>query len=237
MTTSPPVPGSGRLPVFGVLALALAAGLGLLTAQYVLRPPAPNSTEQIALEGSLLYPAGRPIPGFSLQRADGSVLDQTALAGRWTLLFIGFTHCPDVCPTTLALLAEVHRQWPNAGGSADAGPAPAVPAPSVLFVAVDAERDTPAKAQEYASFFHPDFVGASGTPEQLEAFTRNLGLVFMKTPLEGEQYTIDHSSSLAIINPEGQLAGVMRPPLDARRIAADMRTLAAHWAKRAGAQP
>lgn len=206
--------GSARLPVLGVLAVALAAGLGLVAAQYFWRPGDVATPHPPELRGTLLYPQPRPIAEFSLRRADGSTLSRDDLQGRWSVLFIGFTHCPDVCPTTLGLLAQVTKRWDGAE-----------PPPQVLFVAVDPERDTPQKAQEYASFFDAGFIGASGDLDQLESFARGFGMVFMKSPLPDGGYTIDHSSSLAVIGPDATLRGVMRPPLQPDTIAADLHAL------------
>ncbi|MCB1555419.1 MAG: SCO family protein [Xanthomonadales bacterium] len=208
--------GSARLPVLGVLAVALAAGLGLVAAQHFWgSAPAPRSgTPAPALRGTLLYPQPRAVADFALQRADGSALTRADLLGHWTVLFIGFTHCPDVCPTTLGLLAEVTKRWPEAQQR-----------PQVLFVAVDPERDTAEKAQEYASFFDPEFIGASGDLAELEQFSRGFGMVFMKTALPDGGYTIDHSSSLSLIGPDATLRGVMRPPLQPDAITADLGAL------------
>jgi len=211
MTDSPPRPRSGALPIFAVLAVAIAAGAGFWLAQRLYATP-----EVPALQGSLLYPAPRPVPAFSLDGPEGGKFDESMLQGRWSLVFVGFTHCPDVCPTTLALLGGAFMDWPATPPSAR---------PQVIFVSVDPERDSVDKVAEYARFYDPAFLAATADHDRLLPFTRSLGMVYMQTPLEGGDYTVDHSSSLAILNPQGQLVGVMRPPLDPARISADMHTL------------
>src|SRR5688572_28487024 len=99
------------------------------------------------LRTARLYPAQRALAPFELQQSDGTPLTADELRGHWTLVFLGFTHCPDVCPTTLSDLAAAQRQWADV---------PAGARPRVLFVSVDPARDTPAKTGEYAAFFHPD---------------------------------------------------------------------------------
>lgn len=206
----------GRLPIILVLVAALAAGLGLLASQWWLRPSAPPSSIPEGLQGTLLYPAPRPLPAFSLDAGSGGGFDLTALQGRWTLVFIGFTHCPDICPTTLALLGQAAGQWNRW---------PLEQRPQVLFVAVDPERDTASRALDYARHFHPDFLAASADAARLEAFTRSIGMVFMKSALEGDNYTVDHSSSLAVIDPQARLVGLMRPPLAVGRVLNDLQIL------------
>lgn len=214
MTDSPAPPRSGALPVVAVLVVALAAGLGLWASQRVFAPaPTPGFTE---LAGTLVYPEARPVPPFVLDASDASSFDNTRLMGRWNLVFIGFTHCPDVCPTTLQLLAQAVAPWKDAADGAR---------PQVWFVSVDPERDTVEKATEYARFFAPEILAATAPHDRLQPFTRNLGMVYMQTPVEGGDYTVDHSSSVAVINPQGELVGVMRPPLQAATITADLREL------------
>lgn len=181
-----------------VVIAALAAGLGLWASQRMLAPKA----EGPALELARMLPTPREIPAFSLSGADGAVVDPAALRGRWTLVFIGFTHCPDVCPTTLAELGQAERRWSEA--------LPEAERPRILFVSIDPERDTPELAQEYAGHFTRTGLAATGSVPALEAFARSLSMVFMKVP-QGETYTMDHSSQVALLDPEARFAGFIRP--------------------------
>ena len=215
MTNPTSIAGSARLTVLAILAASLAAGLGLWLSQHTFAPKA-ESPRIEGLQGTLLYPQPRPVPSFSLDGPAGTKVGPEQLAGRWNLVFVGFTHCPDICPTTLNLLSQALK--PFAGQ-------PVAEQPQVLFVSVDPERDTPDIAAEYAHFFGPDFLVATADHDRLQPFTRSLGMIYMQTPVEGGDYTVDHSSSLAIINPDGLLVAVMRPPLDPQRISADLRRL------------
>ena len=201
-----------------VLAIALAAGLGLLLAQKVFGP-AGNGGHQA---GSIIfYPTPRPLPDFSLSQSDGTRLIPGELRGHWTLVFLGFTFCPDVCPTTLSELALAQKQWERIPESLR---------PRVVFVSVDPERDTPARLGEYAHAFHKDTLAATADVPSLERFTTSLGLVFMKAP--GKQfktnpndYSMDHSSAIGVLDPQGRLAGLIRPPFRPDAIATDMKAL------------
>ncbi|GGK04218.1 SCO family protein [Luteimonas terricola] len=201
-----------------VLVIALAAGLGLVASQrWFGGDAAPAGPE---LETVRLFPQPRELPPFALQQSDGTQLVPGELHGHWTLVFLGFTHCPDVCPTTLAELAQAQKQWE---------PLPEAQRPRVLFVSVDPERDSPDRIGEYAAFFHRDTLAATADIPALEAFARSLSMVFMKVPLgdgaPADQYTIDHSSALALLDPEGRMAGVVQGPLDPAAIAADLTAL------------
>jgi protein SCO1 len=203
-----------------VLVVALAAGLGLLAGRHLFSraSDAPATT----LEAVRLLPGPRALPAFDLAQADGTRLEPADLQGHWTIVFLGFTHCPDVCPTTLAELAMAQQQWEGL---------PEASRPRVLFVSVDPERDTAEAAGRYAHHFHPDTLAATGDIPALEAFATSLGMVFMKVPpAEGapaDQYSVDHSATLVLVDPQGRMAGLLRPPLQPDAIAADLLALTA----------
>ncbi|WP_411832201.1 SCO family protein [Pseudoxanthomonas mexicana] len=203
-----------------VLVLALAAGLGLLAAQKFFGP-ASRAPQWPQLQAVTMYPQARPLPEFSLRQSDGTQLTAGELKGHWNLVFLGFTFCPDVCPTTLAELAQAQAQWTGLPDSIR---------PRVVFVSVDPERDTPTRIGEYAHAFHPDTVAATADLPTLENFAKSLGFVFMKVPGRTYEdnpndYSMDHSSGIAVIDPQGRLAGLIRPPFQPKAIAEDMAAL------------
>ncbi len=202
-----------RLPWL-ILVVAVAASLGLWLGQ---RQFAPRDGEAPALQAVLRYPQPRPLPPFRLTRADGAVLDNAALQGHWTLAFFGFTHCPDVCPTTLALFRQIETL---AQADADA------PRPALWFVSVDPARDTPQVLGDYARYFSPAIVAATGTEAALAALTPALGIVHAQSPTPDGAYTVDHSTQVLVFDPQGRLAAIARPPHDAAAILADLRRMA-----------
>lgn len=201
-----------------VLVAAFAAAAGLWASrQYfgsVRHSPWPQT------KAVRLFEPPRTLPAFSLRQSDGTQLIPGELKGHWTLVFLGFTHCPDVCPTTLAELSVAQKQWDSI---------PESTRPRVLFVSVDPERDPPDRIGEYAHGFHKDTLAATADIPALETFTKSLGMVFGKVPApEGapaDQYTMDHSASMAVLDPQGRMAGLIRPPLDPNAIAADLAAL------------
>lgn len=207
-----------RLPWI-IVALATIAGIaGFYASQRVFdqRPAEEGAVRQ--LQGSLLYPQPKPLPRFTLTRSDGSALTEADWRGRWRLVFFGFANCPDVCPTALATAKAARSQLRTQRPDLDF---------AVSFVSVDPERDAPDQLGKYVAYFDPDFEASTGTPEQLLALTQALGVMFMKVP-NGPgplDYTIDHSASLLIIDAQGRLAGLMRPPQRADAIAADLISL------------
>jgi len=203
-----------------VLLIALAAGLGLLAAQKVFtdRSHAPPWPETRSVT---FYPQPRGLPAYSLRQSDGTQLVPGELQGHWTLVFLGFTSCPDVCPTALADMAQAQKRWE------------AIPEglrPRLLFVSVDPERDTPARLGEYAHAFHKDTLAATGDVPSLERFATSLGFVFQKVPgkhfdANPYDYSLDHSAGIAVLDPQGRLAGLIRPPLRPAQIADDFTRL------------
>ena len=201
-----------------LIVAALAAGLGLWASQRLHAPAAPAPALP-ATRAVTLLPTPRVLPAFALQQESGQPLTQDSLKGHWTVVFLGFTHCPDVCPTTLAELAGAQKLWATL---------PAATRPRVLFVSADPERDTPQLVAQYARAFHPDSLAATAPLPQLEAFARSLSLVFMKVPgASGDpaDYSIDHSAALVLLDPQARMAGVTQPPFDMKGIAADLEML------------
>jgi len=202
-----------------ILLIALAAGLGLLLAQKVFAPkPVPG---QPATESITFYPQPRPLPDFNLAQSDGTRLIPGELNGHWTLVFLGFTFCPDVCPTTLAELAGAQNGWEAL---------PETLRPRVLFVSVDPDRDSATRLGEYVHAFHKDTLAATADVPSLERFATALGFVFQKVPgkdyeANPEDYTLEHSASLAVLDPQGGLAGLIRPPFNAAAIGRDLQLL------------
>ena len=202
-----------------ILVAALAAGLGLLAAWQLFGRGGETKAPQ--LEAVTLLPQPRELPAFNLRQSDGTPLVAGELAGHWTLVFLGFTFCPDVCPTTLAELAQAQKQWEAL---------PESTRPRVLFVSVDPDRDTPGKAGEYAHAFHPDTLAATADVPALEKFATSIGFVFMKVPGKGfdqnpQDYSVDHSANIAVLDPQGRLAGLIRPPFKPAAIADDLARL------------
>lgn len=203
---------SGRaLPTAVILLAAFAAGLGLwLGNQYF-------GAAQPQTQALTRYPSPRALADFRLERSDGKPLTAADFKGQWNLVFFGFTHCPDICPGTLGVLKQVR---------ATLGQANAADKVRIHFVSVDPQRDKPEVLGRYAGFYDPGFVAATGSDEELTKLTRSMGQLYTRTTPDAEgNYSVDHSASIVLVDPQGQLAGLFRPPLDAAAIAADLLAL------------
>ncbi|HET6602961.1 MAG TPA: SCO family protein [Xanthomonadaceae bacterium] len=206
---------SGRIGL--PLVLVLAASVAAVAGWWLATRSAPSPASGMASASILVYPEPRPLARWELQQSDGTPLTPEELAGRPTLVFFGFTSCPDICPTTLARLAEAEKQWADLDESER---------PRILFVSVDPERDTPARAGEYAHWFSPSMLAATGSHDALQPFARSLGMVYMHTEGEDGTYSVDHSTSVAVLDARVRLAAVIPAPIDAARVARDLRALA-----------
>lgn len=146
--------------------------------------------------------------------SDGSPVDVAAFDGELLVVFFGYTNCPDVCPTTLSQVAAARRQL---GDDADRV--------QVLFVSVDPDRDDLASVGEYVSSFDPDFLAATGDPDDVARVASQYGIFFAKGEALDDGYTVDHTASLMGIDTDGHLRIVWPSMLDPTALAADFREL------------
>lgn len=196
----PPVAANRNL-AYGVAA-AIALSLGVASAVWWLRPH--------GLGSATLLPQPRPLPALALVDQDGRPYTTDSLRGHWSLLFPGFTTCPDVCPTTLSLL---HRLNQALGARA----------PQVVFLSVDPERDTAQKLKDYVHYFDPAFTAVTAPEPALAGAAQALGIAYMKVPGATDQdYTMDHSAALILIDPDAAIAGYFMPPLDLESMKSDL---------------
>jgi protein SCO1/2 len=166
-----------------------------------------------------ILPEPRVLADFDLVDQDGEPFSLQRLNGKWSLLFFGFTHCPDVCPSALYDLHQVNQAVAGAGGNKAAY--------QVIFVSVDPERDSPQRLKDYVDYFDPDFLAVTGSPEQLAALSKQIGVAYRIEPHEpgNENYTVDHSASVMLTDPRGRLHGVFPAPHDADKMARDLKAL------------
>jgi protein SCO1 len=188
------------------LAAACAALLGFWVARQV-----DSSAPQLA--SGTWFPAARQVGAFSLTSHTGAAFGAADLAGHPTLVFFGFTHCPDVCPTTLVKLAAVKRTG-------------ALPDLRVLFVSVDPGRDTPAVLAAYVHAFDPDFIGATAAPAEIARIAQKFGVAVARVDLPGGDYTMDHSAAVFLLDRRGEIVAVFTPPFEVAPLAADLRRAA-----------
>jgi protein SCO1 len=158
------------------------------------------------------FPQPQPIEDFALTDEAGRPFTRHDLQGRPTLVFFGFTHCPDVCPTTLAKLARIVK-------------AAAVPGLRVLLVSVDPARDRPEQLRQYVHAFDAQFKGATGDEAQIERLAHEFGVAVARVDLGGGDYTVDHSATVFLLDAEARRVAVFTPPFEIQPFAADLRAV------------
>ena len=193
--------------------VAFAAGLILA------RLLTPERIEPPETERATVLPEPRPLPPLDLVDQDGRALPADFFASHWTLVFFGFTQCPDICPTTLATLAQVQRQLADLPG----GGAPARAARQ----RGSRSATRPSGSRAYVRFFDPAFLGATGSPEATAAAAAAFGVPYARVEMPEGGYTMDHGSGLFLVGPGGGLMAYLSAPHDAALIARDYRRILA----------
>lgn len=160
-------------------------------------------------------PRPRTFSDFQLTDQGGKAFSLAALRGHPSLVFFGFTHCPDVCPTTLVKLAQVKK-------------AAALPDLQVLLVSVDPQRDTPALMAQYVKNFDPQFIGLTGNPQVIAKMAAEFGVIVARVELTGGDYTMDHSAVVFLLDDKAREVGVFTPPFNVKQFAQDLRTAQPH---------
>jgi len=195
---------STRLLLVLVVALASAAGFWLAHRLEHRNPTLVSGT---------WLPQPRDPGEFSLIDQNNGQFSAARLRGAPTLVYFGYTHCPDVCPVTLLQLAQVVKSG-------------AVPGLRVAFISVDPARDTPAQLAQYMRAFDPDFIGLTGTPDMVQLMAHRFGVAILKVDLPGGDYSMDHSSTVFLMDSRGRNVAVFTPPFDVKSLSADLRRAA-----------
>ncbi len=201
---------------------AVLAFIAIVVVSFVYRVQQPRllSPSDMQANGLFLFDTPRDPGEFALLQHDGSTFTPADLEGRWTLMFFGFTHCPDICPTTMQFLAELHGQLEGTEVSDT----------QVVMVSVDPARDTVAALSEYVPYFHPEFVGVTGEFADILSFTRKFNAPFRKVMTgDSGEYQIEHSGNVALINPKGDYHGFFRTPLDMAKMKVTYRSARYLW--------
>lgn len=192
-----------------VLVAVVALVLGL-TVHKVLNGKG-NGTDKVAQldAGIVLLPQSRSLPALTLTNQDGQALALDQLKGQWSLLFFGYTFCPDICPTTLAQLRQLKGTLPaDVQGHM-----------RMVLVTVDPNRDTPEQLKKYLAYFDPAFQGLTGAPADIQTLASAVSIPYIPADTSKENYTVDHSGNLVIIGPDGTQRGFIRAPLNNTKLA------------------
>ncbi len=197
---------SGIKKTVALLVLAMVVIMALFMNR--LYTPTTLSDKQLYTLGARVFDPPRRFEQPELIDQNGAVFDYARLQNKWSLVFFGFTFCPDICPTTLAQmrtgLAELDEEQANST--------------QVVLVSVDPARDSPAKLKEYLAYFSEDYIGLTGEFLNLQKFASQLNAAFQKVPGGGENYSVDHSGQIMLINPKGDYHGFLKSPFTPKKI-------------------
>ncbi|MCB1746805.1 MAG: SCO family protein [Gammaproteobacteria bacterium] len=184
--------------------------------------PSPPPPPVMPTVSAIVWPPPPPLEPFTLTDTHGQPFGPDQLRDHWTLLFFGYTHCPDICPTTLATLQRVYALLADVPGFRARG--------QVLFVSVDGERDTPEHLAEYTAYFDPAFLAASGPDRELHHLTRQFGARIVRVSGEDpDEYWFDHPAAVLMLGPDTRVTAEFTPPLDAADIAAQVREIVEYF--------
>lgn len=201
---------TSRILLWGIAALA-AAGTAALTVRII-------HTESTPLQRATVLPEPMRLPEFQLVDQDNKPFTQASLRGHRTLLFFGFTNCPDICPATLQILALARRQLAAELPSDSA-------LPDILLISVDPKRDSPATLKAYTGYFGSGVRGVTGDHAELQKLTSALGIYYAANDSGGTDYSVDHSTAVLLINGDAEFQAVFGTPLEVDALVADLRVL------------
>ena len=205
-----------RWTVFGVLLFMLVVVVSFI---HRVGEPRLMSLAETRANGLFLFDTPRDPGAFSLTDHHGTPFTRDVLTNRWTLIFFGFTYCPDICPTTLVELAELKAQLVDTEAN-DL---------QVVMLTVDPARDTPARLADYVPYFHPDFLGVTGEFADILSVAQRLNAPFRKVSEPNGGYQMEHSANVMLMNPRGDYHGFFRAPLDIPKMRVTLRSTQYLW--------
>ncbi|MBX2847442.1 MAG: SCO family protein [Acidiferrobacterales bacterium] len=200
-----------------VVAIAIAAIIAGIFAQQSQQP----SMSLPAFDKAVILPTPKPINYVDFVDHNGNLFNNEHLLGYWNILFFGFTNCPDICPTTMHTLKQVKQKlneqnkWGNY---------------RVILVSVDPARDTQERLANYVPYYDQEFIGLRGDLDITTQFAKQLGILFVQQEAADGYYQVDHGASLILVNPRGEMAGVITAPHHKDQISQDLILLADYFA-------
>ncbi len=212
-------PGQSRGIRFTVLAIVIFMAVVVAGFVYRIQQPRVMTEAEMKVNGFYMLEKPRNFGEFTLVDHNGKPFTRDRFLGRWTLVFFGFTYCPDICPTTMAFLNEFVGQLEGTEAEETA----------IVMVSVDPARDTVEQLATYVPYFNPDFTGVTGEFLDIHRFATALNTPFRKVPGQDDNYLVDHSANVVLINPRGDYHGFFKAPLDLAKMKVTYRTALTMW--------
>ena len=189
---------SSKFLIPAMVALAvLAAGTGF----YISLKQSQQELINPNIEG-LFWPSPKNIQPFESIDQLGQSFGLDQIKNKWSFIFFGYTHCPDICPITMSVMAETYKQLKTEYKDLQ-----------IIFVTVDPVRDTTEKLAAYVTYFNEDFIGLGGSTEMVNSLTRQIGIAYyLNNEESSDNYLVDHSASIFLIDPKTRMVGKFSPP-------------------------
>ena len=212
-------PGQSRGVKITVLAIALFMLVVVGGFVYRIQQPRVMTDTEMKVNGFYLLEKPRNFGEIKMIDHHGAPFTRERLEGRWTLVFFGFTYCPDICPTTMSFLNQFMGQLEGTE----------VEDTQVVLVSVDPARDTVEQLAGYVPYFNEEFIGVTGEFLDIHRFATALNTPFRKVPGQDDNYLVDHSANVVLINPRGDYHGFFKAPLDLAKMKVTYRSARVLW--------
>jgi len=176
-----------------------------------------NDNNTTSFKSLKLFPEGKSFSGFQLTSNHGKTWHADDFKGNYSIVFFGYTNCPDICPTTLLDMQKIDKQLKTSK----------IPRPNFVFISVDPDRDTPDVLNDYINYFNPEFKALTGDQANILSIASQLGVAYHVADHEKDDlvYDVDHASALFVINPQGERIGIFSAPHDVNVLIADIKLL------------
>ena len=207
----------------GLTVAAILLVIAVIVSGFVYRIQQPRimTESEMRANGLFVFDTPRDPGAFSLVDHHGEEFTERNLEGDWTLLFFGFTYCPDVCPTTMSFLSQLSESLEGTEAETT----------EVVMLSVDPARDTVEQLASYVPYFDPDFTGLTGDFTEVLSVARRFNSPFRKVTSENGDYQVDHSANVILINPRGDFHGFFRAPLDLAKMKVTLRSAQYLWSR------
>jgi protein SCO1/2 len=199
-----------------VLAFILLVVYGFI---WRMNQPVIMNNEQLRANGAVVLDTPRIFSDFELVDHNGELFNIARMQDVWSIVFFGFSNCPDICPTTLAVLNDTYSKMKDSEKEKL----------QVIMISLDPERDTVEALADYVPYFNAEFIGVTGNKHLIRRLTAEINVAYNIVPLEGEDYTVDHSTQLVLINPKGHYHGFFRAPHSETMLRSTWRSIAASF--------
>lgn len=195
------------IPIMVILAI-LAAGAGFYVSLKQSKMQTASSPEKYHNIEGLFWPNPKQIMDFNTLDHNNQEFGLAQMNGKWSLIFFGYTHCPDICPITMSVMDDVYKKMSIQADDVQ-----------VIFVSVDPERDSIEKLAQYVSYFNKDFIGLGGATEMVNSLTKQIGVAYyVNNEQQAEGYLVDHTASIFLFDPEARMVGKLSAPHDSSNV-------------------